>query len=376
MNRSASLLATCLLLLSQGLEAQQPLPPPPTMPQPPGFPTPGGPIPGMPTQPGMPPQRGMPTMQRPLGVPGNAPLPPGAAPIRTTEWPLPSSSPAGGLWVGLDGNLYLSEPGASRVVRFDTKGRAFQDWPLPAPARPAGAMADSHGMVWYAGSGNATIGRVNPANGQVSEYRIPTGAAPHALAIDSRGNVWFTLPDARQLGRLDAATGIITDYSTLARPGDTLVADRVGRVWVTEPTADRLDRVDATSGKITPFPLGPGSRPQQIAISPDGTILWVVLSGTARLAAVDAGSGQILRDYPLTAAAQGVPGGLAVDNGGNVWLGDIFGRTLIRIDRLNGVPNRLNLSGFSNPGFRQLVVDPDGHVWYLSGDFSRVGLIE
>lgn len=379
MNRIHRLAGLCLLAASQSLA--QGVPPPPGFPQPPQMPQPPQP-PQMPQppRPQMPQMPQPPQMPRP-GMPGAAyPGVPGAPTgaimeqRKISEWPLPGGVGAASASAGPDGNIYVAIAGANRVARFDTRARTFKEWPVPPAARPQGVAVDRQGMVWYAGSGNGTIGQLNPATGQAREFLASPGSDPTYLAVDPRGGtVWFTMRNANRIGRLDAA-GVIREYPAAGNPLGIAV-DRLGRVWFAQSSGDKLGRFDPVSEQITEFPLSPGSRPQRIAAGADGMTLWVSLGGTGRLAEVDAGGGQVLREVALPAGAAGSPFAVAVDGRGSVWVSEANSPGLARVDALGGIVRSVRF-GTTNLGIRDLVADQDGRVWFLGATYGRLGLVE
>jgi gluconolactonase len=170
----------------------------------------------------------------------------------------------------------------------------------------------SEGPVWD-GSGllytriqQCRIMRFDPASGRCAVWREGTGYA-NGLALDSRGRLHAceggATPDGRRLVRYEAdgSVTVLADRYNGKRlniPND-LVIDPQGRIWFTDPfyegaagpwsadTAhkeldhDSVYRLDPSAGggyEITRVTFDT-TRPNGLAFSPDGRVLYVAQSG-------------------------------------------------------------------------------------------------
>lgn len=382
MNRGALAALGLSCLMGTGL-AQTYNPPPgvpiPAMPQPMPTPSPGFPLP--PGQPypggtinrsGTPYPSPVPGGMRPMQVPG-APAALGAPEVRqASEWPLSAPSAGARLALGPDGDIFVSLSDLNRIVRFDPRTHRSSDWPSGLPG-PKGIAVDRQGRVWFAAMGG--IGQLNPATGQVREFRPPTGGDANQVAIDSRGGVWFTLSTTGMLGRLDPGTGRIEQFE-LGGPPLALAADRAGNAWVAVQNRDGVLKFDGRTNQPAEISLGPGSQPVGLAISQDGSRLWVLLGGVqSAVIGLDAGSGQFDRHYRLPGLPPGLNPPLAIDGRGELWMAGSGGSPFIRLNMLSGASAPVVVPNASSP-IGDLTVDGAGNVWYVSGSAGRIGMLQ
>ncbi|MCS6779301.1 MAG: SMP-30/gluconolactonase/LRE family protein [Geminicoccaceae bacterium] len=208
----------------------------------------------------------------------------------------------------------------------------------------------SHGPRGPSGGFRAGhILRFDPTTGALSVFRSPSGMA-NGLAIDA-GCGLLAAEGAdrggRRVTRTDLATGraeILADRfrdRPLDSPND-LAVDRQGRIWFTDPRYVGHEPVEQDARGV--FRLDPGGalervlvpdgRPNGIAVSPDGTLLYLAIQepgergllgrAVGRRMAIERWTigrrgelreGRVLVDF---GGADGADG-LATDREGNLW---------------------------------------------------------
>jgi gluconolactonase len=227
-------------------------------------------------------------------------------------------------------------------------------------------------------------------------------AMPNGMTIDHRGRLVVCeqgdhCNDAR-VSRVDPQTGRRTTVADgwrgwrLNSPNDVAVAPD-GAVWFTDPSygylhgfrpppdvGDFVYRCDPVSGQVDAA-AGGFDKPNGIALSPDGTTLYVTDSGANQAAgsfhpdrphqvvAFDVLGGRRLSDRRVVAiTAPGIPDGLKVDDDGRIYVssddrvlvlapeGDLLGEIL--------VPGAVN---FTFGG-------PDGNVLFVTADTAVVAV--
>jgi len=140
-----------------------------------------------------------------------------------------------------------------------------------------------YGPLWF----NRSVVKVDPANGGITvinaDFEIPAAAN-----LDGKGNLWV----------VDAATGELSK-----------VALATGRKTVVAQLATALDN---------------------LAIAPDGTV-YVSNMADNSVQAIHPETGAV---RTLTAGKLSVPGGLKVDNQGQLWVADLF--AFRRVDTATG----------------------------------------
>lgn len=161
----------------------------------------------------------------------------------------------------------------------------------------------------------------------IPQEPLPTHSS--TVAVDpTRRLIWTVNPDNDSISRLDADNGALLaeihlggllGLSDAVIPWSLAIEDN-GRVWVALSGADRIAVLDETGNLIDQIDTGYGSAPQAVAISRDGSRVFVSLYARA---SGNAGHGQLLRIDPTTGAITNQlelgpgPGAIAVSGDGN-----------------------------------------------------------
>lgn len=122
--------------------------------------------------------------------------------------------------MGVDGNLWLTDAGASRGIDRFTVNGVLTQYSIPGFAAPFDIVSGSDGNLWFDEGSAGFIYRITTA-GVVTTFALPTSDAfvvGMTAAVD--GNIWFAEYDrcnnkrcvpGRKLGRVTPA-GVITEY--------------------------------------------------------------------------------------------------------------------------------------------------------------------
>lgn len=165
---------------------------------------------------------------------------------------------------------------------------------------------------------------------------VPDGPLPThstSIAIDSaRRTVWVVHPDHGSVARLDADSGVRlgeTDLNALSafgvnsRPQSVAVGPD-GRAWVALAGADRIAVLGQNGSLIDSIATGFGSAPGAVALSRDGARVYASLNAGAQN---NPGNGELLRIDPASLAITGrvelgpAAGALAISgDGGTVFV--------------------------------------------------------
>ena len=109
--------------------------------------------------------------------------------------------------VDQEGNLWVSETGVDRIVRFD--GSRFREFVVPTEGSiTSTSVTDTQGRIWFTeggfrgGAGGNKIGVLDPCTGEVVELPLPTAnAQPVALLRDADGTISFGESGTGRIGR-------------------------------------------------------------------------------------------------------------------------------------------------------------------------------
>jgi sugar lactone lactonase YvrE len=206
---------------------------------------------------------------------------------------------------------------------------------------PQDVVVDAQNNVYIADSANQRIRRLSPdgtlttlaGSGSWDLYNGVTGGfggdgglatmaqfnTPSGVAIDLTGNMIIADSKNDRLRMIDGAGVITTIAGGVISLGDggratdaaiytpqAVATDAAGNVFIAEPATSLVRRVDAQTGIITTY-AGNG----KIGYSGDGG--------------------------PATAASLGGPIGLVVDSKGNLYISELFGMRVRKVDKATGI---------------------------------------
>jgi streptogramin lyase len=293
------------------------------------------------------------------------------------------------------GNVWYSDPGASRMGKLDPRTGAFQDYIPPIPkANPHGLTVDSEGYVWAVGHG---VERLDPKTGKIDVYTADTtgkAVRGHTVAVDSKKNVWFSDITGNMLHRWDSQTSQITSWQA---PGQNvypygLVIDKNDKIWMAEWIRCRYVEFDPLTEKFTEYaPLQQPCASKRLRIDSQGMV-WYAYSAfqAGKLGMLNPNTGKMVEyTFPMPFAD---PYDVATDADGNIWIGDDshlndsgqgppgtnnfammkFDTALVKFDRVTH-----KFSYFPSPqktGMPKIDVTREGAIWYAARDGQKPAL--
>jgi gluconolactonase len=212
------------------------------------------------------------------------------------------------------------------------------------------------------------------APGSAPEVFREHAGGPSGNAFDPEGRLYTCETHARRISRTDkkGAIEVVADKfegKRLNAPNDIVVSRSGGHVYFTDPAfgAQADTRELDFYGVYHLPPKGPlkviakpAGRPNGIAISPNGRILYVVNSDERNVRAYDLDkNGDASNERVVIAKVPGVPGGIRTDEKGNLYVASqsIFiytpeGKQLHAIELRNPAAN----IGFGEPDLRTLFI--------------------
>lgn len=327
--------------------------------------------------------------------------------------------------VALDatGNLYIADRNNHRVRSVNASTNVLRDIagtgvagfsgdgnfaPLAQIDFPVGVAVDQQGNLYIADANNSRIRKVNLNSGNISTVAgngsigfsgdggLATNAALHRarqVAVDAQGNLYITDLDNQRIRKVDAVTKIITTIAgtgvagfsgdgglaTLAqlyKPRDVQV-DASGNVFIADRDNHRIRKIDIATNNISTI-AGTGTagvsvslatsaqlnQPGGISVDNDGNI-YIADSHNHRIRKILASTGEIVTvagdgtanfggDGGLAIAAQlNTPGGVAVDANGNLYIADKENHRIRKVDAITQVISTVagtGTAGFSGDG--------------------------
>jgi uncharacterized protein (TIGR03437 family) len=225
------------------------------------------------------------------------------------------------------GNLYIADSGNSRVRRVDPAGMiatfagngtssGFGGEGDPATLiplnAPQGVAADLAGNVYIADTGHNRVIQVDPAGNIHTVAGTGTAGAslgelynPSGLAVDAAGNLFIADTQNHRIEMLSPGGAL----STVAGTGGSGFSGDGGAAIAADLSYPSAVAVDAGENL---YIADTGNNRVRL-VTPDGNIATIAGTGAA---AYNGDSGAAL------AVALFNPGGLALDNQGNVWVAD------------------------------------------------------
>ena len=288
-----------------------------------------------------------------------------------------------GVAIDLSGNLYVADTGYGRICKVDSSGNivtiAGGAIDSSAFTQPFAVAVDRSGNVYVADTGNNRIRVVAPGGKVTTLAGAPgQGAAgvlfgPFGLTVDGTDNVYVADSEHNRIARIDPS-GNVTTFAGNGQPGDAdgsggangsaqfngpgdVALDSAGNLFVADTMSNRIRKVDP-SGNVTTLAGngmaadadGTGGRngtaqlfqPAYVTVDACGYV-YVSESATNRVRRIDpSGNVTTLAGNGTKGFAEGSgglnglaefdePGGMAIDDSGNVYVADSLNSRIRKI---------------------------------------------
>ena len=294
-----------------------------------------------------------------------------------------------GVAVDADGNLYIADPGNVRVRRVDSTGiittvagngtQSSGGDGGPAVeaslASPRYVAVDKAGNLYIADTDTGQVRRVD-STGIITT--VATGLHyPRGVAVDGSGNIYIADTGNHRIRRVDS-TGTITTVAGTGEVGYSgdggpavsaqlgvpfgVAVDGSGNIYIAETGNHRIRRVDSTGTITTVAGIGGVGINNDGGYSGDGGPAVDALLNQPRGITVDAVGNLFIADVvnnrirrvdasgiimtiagigesgyggdggPAVSAWLYYPGGVAVDNSGNLYIADTWNNRIRRVD--------------------------------------------
>jgi streptogramin lyase len=331
-----------------------------------------------------------------------------------TQYALPNGS-TGPSQITSDakGGIWFVEQGSDQIGHFNPQTRAFSEFDIPTPgALPEGIAVDSNGEVWFDELSSNGLGVLFPANGTIREITIPPGpdgigCGPIAITPQGNGSYWIACEFSNQLDEYTPSLGVLKQFDLpvpLSAPLQ-IIFDRSGSIWFTAADAGMLGTAEldqlrpGTTDGIDEFaplndsyvttivnPLLPSGSvrtslavPSVMALSPDGSSLWVSEHGGGSFDRYGIESKTLTKYFTSLPSSslytQSLPNGIAVDASGYVWVAEHYGNRIAEFDPSTGsmleYPVPCCRSGIA--GTLYLTPGANGTIWFTENFGSAIG---
>ncbi len=294
---------------------------------------------------------------------------PAAASALTAHEVVGLNSPADGIVVGPDGNIWAAESSTGTVVRMTPGGGVLDRYPVGL--KPSLVTTGPGGRVWVSVTESDKLVWFDATSASPSAHSIPLGAGcgPVGIVAGGDGRIYFSQPSSGVCGadQIGYVKEDGTELTTIAMFGVTESVGRAydlavygGKLFIPNYEGDDVRRV--ALGTLAPeavVQMPTGSRPQGIAADAAGEI-WVSLSSAGKLARFPAG--QTSGPAPVLTPSGGSlsnPSGIA-RSGGVMYVASAGNAKLL------GVDSTLSYSFTSFPFDAepwQVAAAPNGELW-------------
>ena len=278
--------------------------------------------------------------------------------------------------------------GDGRVVRIDpATGHSVSTVSF---GKDLSSVAVGSGAVWIASLGSGAAARADPESGAINDTIPVAGAGFGPSAIAVAGDlVWIVIGGDDRVRLYDAQRREFSSPESsppnagiaCACPGEDIPAVAEGRsLWTISHLQYALEHFTPELATAESSSLGAGNTPTALAVA--AGVVWVVTAGTPgtpKLFKVDATTRRVIGRTTLPSSV--IPSAVAVGDGA-VWVADLSGDAVLRIERPLGRHARATNAGALEVTKRirvgrapkDIVVGLDS-VWvanYLDGTISRI----
>ena len=234
--------------------------------------------------------------------------------------------------VGPDGRVWFTDPAAELIGYLEPGTGEITTIQIPRlePADVENRLMfiSAQDQVWVAAAAKDTILRYDTETGEFATFHTGLGSFPFALAPGPDGSMWFTASGGGFIGQISQAGDVDTfaPDGGMASPEYILFAD--GAAWVSEHTGEALARFDPLTEEFSSIPLEiPGGLPYGSALDTYGNI-WVAQHVVDAVSVYSPATGA---QRTVNITSEGAFAQFAVSGAGSVWLVEQQANQLTRI---------------------------------------------
>ncbi|HXF32258.1 MAG TPA: PKD domain-containing protein [Solirubrobacterales bacterium] len=189
---------------------------------------------------------------------------------------IPLSAAAESIAISPDGRTaYVTVAGSERVVTISTESNLITG-SIAGGTEPSAMAISPNGEAAYVGVAPEDVQMVSPRNGTPMGLPVEVGGVPQAIAFAPDGNAAYVAAgnevDVLQGGAVVKAIPVSTATGLAVSPDGT-------RVYVTSRSAKTVTTIDTATGEVTGTPIFVGGEPGEIALTADGRSAFVGTGG-------------------------------------------------------------------------------------------------
>lgn len=204
-------------------------------------------------------------------------------------------------------NIYATDFSrqVNAIYRFNAQGRLLGRIPAPNDrvtlSNPKALAADTAGNLFLSDRGNNRVLKFSPDGALLKEIKMPSGMdQPNGIAVAKNGDLYVTLKGSNNVARIQGESSVdaVALYSgdnktpvSLDKPAGIAV-DGAGNLYIADNGNHRLLRVDS-EGKVTDVLDATrlkdleGASPMSVKLDPSGKMLYVTGSNESNYSVVN-----------------------------------------------------------------------------------------
>lgn len=194
---------------------------------------------------------------------------------RPLNWlPADEASGKGGVDIGPNGSLWLTDRGNGRVIKYQQREGRMEDEVTTPQDTPTDIHVDSSGSLWVASDSSSQITKVAQTGSVVTDFDHPC-YRPDGITVDDNQSVWTAYSD-------DSLTQLTQDGSVVQNRNMSIPAQVRGLTFRSTDSmfwaGQRYDNsviIMRESGDRHARYEAPSYRTNGVAVEPDGGQLWV-----------------------------------------------------------------------------------------------------
>jgi YVTN family beta-propeller protein/autotransporter-associated beta strand protein len=273
---------------------------------------------------------------------------------------------------------YVPNFGNNNLTVIDTPTNAVSPTTIPVGSSPvAAAVRGDESLVYVTNSGSNTVSVIDTAT-NTTVATIPVGNAPQLIAVSADGTrayVANALSDTVSV--INTATNSVTATIAIApgaQPVGVGVTPDGGRVYVTNQNANTVSVINTATNTVIAT-IAVGNQPSAVTVTPDGTRAYVsnfnsFFNGTVSV--INTVTNAVIDTIPLGVVAG--PQVLAVSpNGSRVYVANNSDSNVFVIDTATNAVIATITVGLFPIG---VIVTPDGTRVYVTNTNNTVSVID
>ena len=296
------------------------------------------------------------------------------------EYELPESAkPLYPLYDGKN-SIWVSDPSASKIWRFDLETKQFESFSYTGLATMILTM-DNEGNVWFTDTPSNQIGYIDPKTKEISTVRLPeiqpiiSKNTPTFIQSDFEGNIWTAIINKDVILKYNPEDQTFEEFRLPEKESlpFALTIDTEGKIWFTESAKGRIGFIDPKDSSIREFsPEIPLAAPEALIFDDEGN-LWIAEHSGLAIVKFN----PVLETFERITVPdpEALPYGMSFDRYGNVWF---VQHTIDSIGAYD--PDNDDLIEIPIPtatSFAQFTTsDSNDNVWFVQQQGNKLAMVK